>query len=223
MSSGRPERVADIDVESRGWRCRCRSSALRRHWVGLVAPVDLCEPWLMIFGDRFEPAAAAVPTGWIEQSCHGDQWTVGALVPNHYELALRVYPPAPSRDWWSAHRVLHEVVAFVGDRHTSTPDRAFFAIRTALARIPTFDRPHRTYYLLEGPVAAVTDLRYPGCEDWRNPDLVWPEDRHWFVATDVDFWSLFIGGSSDFTAELAQSVPTRSAPVDFALRLEIEN
>ncbi len=223
----------------------------------------------MIFGDRFEPTAAAVPTEWIEQSCHGDQWTVGALVPNHFASVLRVYPPAPSRDWWSAYRDLHEVLASVGERHTSTPDRAFFgiweghgfdtasshvawrdppagdaerrardlertrvrndgerrnaAIRTALAQIPTFDRPHRTYYLVEGPAMAVTDLRHPGGEDWRNPDLFWPDDRQWFVATDVDFWSLYIGGTSDFIAELAQSVSTRSAQVDFALQLEIEN
>ncbi len=224
----------------------------------------------MIFGDHVRPAGTVAPTEWIGRSCQGDWWTVGALVPNQYESLLRVYAPDPCLDdWWSTYRDLYEVVASIGERHTSSPHRAFFAIweghgfvnatshvawwdppvddadrqardaerarlrdldrrrnaaiRTALAQVPSFNRPHRTYYLVEGPVMAVTELRYPQWEDWRNPDLFWPDDRRWFVATDVDFWSLYIGGSSDFIAELAQSVPTRSEPVDLDLALEIED
>lgn len=214
----------------------------------------------MLFGNHIEPADAVAPSHWIEQRCHGDEGTAGALVPNHYDSVLRVHPPAPAGgDWWTSYRELHEVVTSTGARHTSTPERAFFAvweghgfdtgsshvawldpptddverrsrdaerarvrlegqrrnaaIRAALAQIPTFERPQRTYYLLKGPVVAVADLRYPDCGDWRNPDLFWPEDRRWFVATDVDFWSLYIGGANDFIAELAQSVPTQPAVV----------
>jgi hypothetical protein len=40
-------------------------------------------------------------------------------------------------------------------------------------------------YLLEGPVSAVTQLCHPEPSgEWRNPDLFWPDDRRWFVATD---------------------------------------
>lgn len=97
------------------------------------------------------------------------------------------------------------------------------AIREALALIPRFDRPHRTYYLLEGPVRAVTGLRYPDGQGWRNPDLFWPDDRAWFVATDVDFWSLYIGGPTSLIAELTEAVPTRSEPVGLDLHLESED
>ena len=87
-----------------------------------------------------------------------------------------------------------------------------------------FDRPHRAYYLLEGPVAAVTELRDPGSGgNWRNPDLFWPDDRRWFVATDVDFWSLYVGGDGTFITELARSVPTHSEPVALDHHLEIED
>jgi hypothetical protein len=44
----------------------------------------------------------------------------------------------------------------------------------------------------------VTELRHPDGDGWRNPDLFWPQDQGWFVATDVDFWSLYIGGSTGF-------------------------
>ena len=91
------------------------------------------------------------------------------------------------------------------------------ATRTNVATLPyaphcltcrAFDLPIRTYYLLGGPVTAATHLRDPGEGiDWRNPDLFWPDDRRWFVATDVDFWSLYIGGHNDFIAELAEQPP----------------
>ena len=171
--------------------------------------------------------------------------------------------------WWSAYRDLYEVVASIGERHTSSPHRAWFAVweghgfatatthvawrgplddetqralderrhqlrvesdrrnaavRAALLEIPTFELPDRRFYLLTGPVSAVTQLRYPPpTNEWRNPDLLWPDDRRWFVATDVDFWSLYIGGDDDFIAALASNVPTPSEIVGFDRPLEIED
>ena len=59
--------------------------------------------------------------------------------------------------------------------------------------------------------------------EWRNPDLFWPDDWRWFVATDVDFWSLYIGGDGDFVTELGSNVPTRSEIVTLDRQLEIED
>lgn len=225
---------------------------------------------MMIFGDLVEVAETTASTTWIDQSCRGEWWTVGALVPNQYERVLRVSAPVPSPgDWWSAYREVFDVIASVGERHTSSPERAWFAIweghgfdnissrvawrdapadeeerrvrdgererlgaedrrrnaaiRAELDRIPRFDRPGRTYYLVTGPVRTVTELRHPDDRDWRNPDLFWPDDRRWFVAADVDFWSLYVGGSGRFVDELAGSLPTLSTPVELDLPLEIED
>jgi hypothetical protein len=76
---------------------------------------------------------------------------------------------------------------------------------------------------LTGPVRAVTELHHPDAPDWRNPDLFWPDDRRWFVATDVDFWSLYVRGSSSLISEIAESVPTPSASVELDVPLEIED
>lgn len=98
------------------------------------------------------------------------------------------------------------------------------AIREALGRLPQFHLPNRTYYLLGGAVFAVTQLRYPDSStEWRNPDLFWPDDRRWFVATDVDLWSLYIGGEADFIADLGDSVPTSTEIVTLDRQLEIED
>ncbi|MEZ5409082.1 MAG: hypothetical protein R2761_13715 [Acidimicrobiales bacterium] len=85
-----------------------------------------------------------------------------------------------------------------------------------------FERPGRTYYLLTGPVAAAGKLRYPDSDEWRNPDLFWPDDQRWFVATDVDFWSLYVGGSNGFIAELGGTLSTHAEPIGLDAPLEIE-
>jgi hypothetical protein len=88
------------------------------------------------------------------------------------------------------------------------------AIRAALDALPafetfSFDAPFRHYFLLRGPVAAATRLDDPASPgSFQRPDLWWPDDRRWFVATDTDFWSLYVGGSEAFVDELASSVPT---------------
>jgi hypothetical protein len=74
-----------------------------------------------------------------------------------------------------------------------------------------------------GPLDAATRLHDPGSlGEWRRPDLFWPDDRQWFVATDVDFWSLYIGGDHDFITALARNVPTLTEIVTLD-HLETEN
>jgi hypothetical protein len=190
----------------------------------------------MIFGDSVASAVTVEPAEWIAGARRGRWWTVGGLVPNQYPLILRVRAPDPSvEDWWSAYRDLFEIIASIGERHTSSPDRAWFAVweghgfdssatRAALREVPRFDLPNRAYYLLAGPVAAATRLQDPGSLlDWRNPDLFWPDDRRWFVATDVDFWSLYVGGDHDFVTDLARDVPTPTEVVTLDRQLETED
>lgn len=94
-------------------------------------------------------------------------------------------------------------------RAASTP-----AIRAELDGLPAFETfslgsPFRRYVLLRGPVEAATQLPDPGEPgSFRRPDLWWPDDRRWFVATDTDFWSLYVGGDEAMIDELAASVPT---------------
>jgi hypothetical protein len=97
------------------------------------------------------------------------------------------------------------------------------AIRQQLSLIPRFERLERSYYVLNGTVDGVTHLRDPSGDGWLNPDLFWPDDRRWFVATDVDFWSLYVGGSVRLIDEVAESVPTPCASVGLDDRLANED
>lgn len=224
----------------------------------------------MIFGEQVGSPGTSAPAEWIARARPGAWGTIGSLVPNRYPSIVRVHPPAPDgENFWSAYRHLFEVVAAIGERHTSCPDRAWFAVweghgfdtatthiawrrpiddaqrqaldrerarlraederrhaetRAGLRQVTTFELPHRVYYLLAGPVAAATQLRTPGEPDtWQHPDLFWPDDRRWFVATDVDVWSLYIGGDRDFISELMDGATTPAEIVTLDHRLELED
>jgi hypothetical protein len=62
----------------------------------------------------------------------------------------------------------------------------------------------RDHLVLGGPLAAVvqigdTDPPGPGRE---APSLIWPADRSWFVASEVDFDSTLVGGSQALVGAL---------------------
>lgn len=65
--------------------------------------------------------------------------------------------------------------------------------------------PDRDYVLLVGPLSGATRIRNadsPKLSKSQSPNLFWPADRAWFVASEIDFDSTLVGGSVD----LAQSI-----------------
>ncbi|MGE3621282.1 MAG: hypothetical protein AB7L84_12555 [Acidimicrobiia bacterium] len=98
------------------------------------------------------------------------------------------------------------------------------AIASGLSVVPRFELPNRTYHLVAGTVAGVGSLREPGSpERWQRPDLWWPADRRWFVATDVDLWSVHVGGTSELAVDLAAMVPTGVEHVTLDTELAAED
>jgi hypothetical protein len=59
--------------------------------------------------------------------------------------------------------------------------------------------PGRDYLLLEGPLSAAVKIGYWGSSTWflhQSPNLFWPADRAWCVASEIDYDSTLIGGST---------------------------
>ena len=111
-------------------------------------------------------------------------------------------------------------------RHTSTPSRCWFCIwdgygwgdeaplasrsepagRLADPPVPpeVRDGPRvelasRNYFLYSGPIeAALAFLDSEG----QSPNLFWPEDRSWCVATEIDSSSTYVGGSRKLSDQL---------------------
>ncbi len=121
--------------------------------------------------------------------------------------------PGIEPDMGSLPLAVSQVVMEVLERETNTPDDCWFAVwegwgfraEDFVSNAPTFVLPHRSYFLLQGPIEAVLEsVEDPPLEvvarglDWphhRSPNLWWPEDRAWCVATEIDFQSTYIGGS----------------------------
>jgi hypothetical protein len=63
---------------------------------------------------------------------------------------------------------------------------------------PRVRLPERDYLLFEGPLDDVSETgwRYDGrLVSPQSPNLFWPDDRAWCVATEIDLDSTFVGGS----------------------------
>ena len=80
---------------------------------------------------------------------------------------------------------------------TATPQSCRFGVWDGYAGIvpagPRVEIPGRSLGLYAGPIeAAGVLLVFP---TWQTPNLWWPDDRAWCVASEIDFCSTYVGGS----------------------------
>lgn len=76
---------------------------------------------------------------------------------------------------------------------------------------PTLVLPVREYFLFRGPIEGAIEMG----ERWgQSPNLLWPEDRAWFVASEIDFDSTVIGGSPRLAQALLEAAELDAWPVD---------
>jgi hypothetical protein len=106
-------------------------------------------------------------------------------------------------------------VAAVLGAHTGTPDDCWFGLsshgdgrRTA----PVLELPGRALHLVRGPVelAAANLLPEPASQ---SANAWWPADRAWFVATDIDLVTTYVGGSTAAVAALVAAPGLEAAEV----------
>jgi hypothetical protein len=131
--------------------------------------------------------------------------------PGVYDVPPRVGTLAPE-----AAGSLAEMLA----RHTSTPARCWFAVwigfgalRADIRAAPTFHLPSREYHLLVGPVtAAVENAMEPPSR--QSPNLWWPDDRSWCVATEIDLNSTYIGCDDSCADEILATPGLEAFAID---------
>lgn len=81
---------------------------------------------------------------------------------------------------------------------------------------PRLSHPHRHYLLFHGPLRAALSIGHQVTADWRlpqSPSLLWPSDRSWLLATEIDFDSTLVGGSTQLVQELLQATRLEAWPV----------
>lgn len=100
-------------------------------------------------------------------------------------------------------------------------------VEDALGTKPLLRFPHREFVILTGPLSAVDEVGFissgssfsftalawtgggappepePSERLWQQaPNLIWPADRAWYVASEYDFDSTLAGGSKDLIEEI---------------------
>jgi hypothetical protein len=76
--------------------------------------------------------------------------------------------------------------------------------------------PDRDYLLLVGPLSAVLQLGRWHSADWfepQSPNLFWPADQAWCVASEIDFDSTLVGGTTELVDAILQAPTFDSWPV----------
>jgi hypothetical protein len=85
----------------------------------------------------------------------------------------------------------------------------------ALAKIPTFPllgRSGRSYHLFGGTVEDASRFTFEGW--FQSPTLWWPDDRSWFVHTEIDGMSTYMGGPRSLVDRLVGEQILESFEVD---------
>ena len=89
------------------------------------------------------------------------------------------------------------------------------AFGPATITAPRLRLPERGYLLFEGPLAGISEM------GWRmdgrlvrpqSPNLLWPNDRAWFVASEIDLDSTFVGGSAALISEVLRDARLEAWP-----------
>lgn len=140
----------------------------------------------------------------------------------HSELFQHdVWEQEPQEGWMP--NDLARNLAVLLDEHTSTSTECVFAIWEGWDQSSKLDTassaalllPNRTHHILVGSCHAVAsfDAHLPG------PNLWWPVDRAWCVATEVDDMSTFVAGDRACIDSILESAVLETIEVSASDRL----
>ncbi len=111
---------------------------------------------------------------------------------------------------------------------TATPEQCWFCVWEGFGALDlkgVSERvrlPNRNYVLYAGPIEialATLDMgpsefsADPAAWDTHSPNLWWPEDRAWFVATEIDYAWTYVGGSERLISSLLLADGLEAFPV----------
>jgi hypothetical protein len=154
---------------------------------------------------------------------HGAKPLPGSLEPDDAVALIDVlgrHTSTPSRCWfciwdgygWQDEGSLPDRVELAG--HLADP-----AVPPEVRDGPRVQLPWRDYLLYSGPIEAA--LAFIDSEG-QTPNVFWPEDRAWCVASEIDLPSTYVGGSRQLAAELVEDdrIETLAAePSDASFRV----
>jgi hypothetical protein len=168
---------------------------------------------------RVDEAAAA---DWIGARLARFGTCVTAVVPAGFAAYARIPNAYHDQSQGNLAPRLLSVLCGVLRGHTSTPDDCRFCLWDGYGGIT--DRsgtvvalPYRSYLVFRGDVAEAIDLGWqitPTFFDPQAPNLFWPADQAWCVATEIDLYATYVGGSAELVAAILAERDLDAQPAD---------
>jgi hypothetical protein len=191
------------DVSAGAWI----AAALRGQELGTVA--GLVPPVFAAYARVFHPAVRYagledVDVSWTEVAAANGTVTHPAMEWGSITGSMDYFGEDNQTPLWDDAPAMGHLPEHVAARlagvlrgHTTTPADCWFGLSTHWSDASPAARlelPGRAYWLLRGPVerAAANLLPEPSSQ---SANLWWPADRAWFVATDIDVVTTYVGGS----------------------------
>lgn len=107
---------------------------------------------------------------------------------------------------------------------TSTADRCWFCLWDGFGGIDDggilerVQLPNRNYLLYEGTIDRALEAPDPFMD--HSPNLWWPGDRAWFVATEIDLAWTFVGGDQSLIGALLSDRRLEALPVGLGAKAD---
>jgi hypothetical protein len=196
-------------------------------WLSDVTPADWLKPRLHPF---LQDTGSVVPVGFeaycrvfhpVEQHGYRRRWADIAAENHkvvHPEMQFHAISQPPGRpmpsnyergtgpNWGSLPLPERFRLTLSLRPATTTPDRCWFCVWDGFGLefggvSERVRLPNRDYLLYSGPVELSLASFDPPLEE-TSPNLWWPQDRAWVVATDIDYAWTYVGGTSALVEEL---------------------
>ncbi len=210
------------------FHCWCTETNLAGHRSGnaeSVAPEQMSKPirWSEVL-DSQAPVIYGSATRQIDgyplgcpvqyRSLGADGWVLDVLQHGESDVAMVVQPG----DSWCTgptegtldQELAREVIDTIC--RVERPDSAcWFAVWNGFGwlskqdlRAPSIKTPHREWLLFRAPIECLeqpVEFKF----DDQSMNMAWPDDRSWFLSTDIDAEVTYLGGSAELIQQLDES------------------
>ena len=207
-----------VEVEAAAW-IGGRLSPFGSGVVTSVVPAGF-EAYARVLHPLDPPAHGQQPGRWLEVA----SWSGVELVPgiDFPDIALPEHEPSGVEPWpgqvpqvGTLHPDDADALAAVLARYTSTPERCWFCTWDGWGSVifddgPKVELPGRDYALFVGPLAALPSLM--DAQDGHSPNLWWPDDRAWCVATEIDLAWTYVAGSAALISDVLSNPRLEAQP-----------
>ena len=182
-------------------------------------------------GDEMQPVRWSTVASWTGRQVHPlmqferiadlDE-ARGVMYPNPTWGSHPDHGSIPEAEFHSLVEVLREF--------TSTPGRCFFCLWEGYGNIDKrlyksdsrVKAPGRDYLLFSGPLDAIMSFLHRDGPFWGDsPNIWWPEDRAWCVATDIDLYDTYVGGSQECIESVLSNPDLEALPTTLDARLDL--